>query len=95
MVEKLTYSSNQCMKLGLWKVAYHNVINTALSIYRAPYLSSNVRLLLFLNMQTDILPHHNNLVILGKIKLHLNKKMILDRCVIPESVCTWFKKTCQ
>ena len=32
MVEKLNYSSNKCMELGLRKVTYHNINHTALGI---------------------------------------------------------------
>ena len=67
------------MELGLWKSTYQNVVNTVLGIYRAPYSSSNKTtdnqfIDEFLNILADILPHHNNLVILGDINLHLNKK---------------------
>ena len=79
MVEKLNYSSNKCMELGLWKVTYHNINHTVLGIYRAPYSPSNKTtdnqfVDEFLNVLAELLPHHNNLVILGDIYLHLNQK---------------------
>ena len=91
------WSSNKCMELGLWKVTYHNINHTVLGIYRAPYSPSNKTtdnqfVDEFLNVLAELLPHHNNLVILGDINLHLNQK---DRCVRPESVCTWLKTTCE
>ena len=76
-VQRLKWPRIKCMELGLWKVIQCNIATTVLGIYRPPYtnknkVTDNQFVDEFLEVLADILPRHDNLVILGDLNVHWN-----------------------